>query len=87
MGGELVSTLNIGISVETNVPSPKFAPAMPRKKKDQKEAIRQLDQAVKREAQKAQGALDGRFREKKVESKKRYTRKPKHKGPEAEGTQ
>lgn len=39
-----------------------------------------IERTAKREAQKEQGALDGRFREKKVESGKRYVRKPKHQG-------
>jgi len=52
---------------------------MAKKKKDPKKAVRRIAQGAKREAQKAQGALDGRFREKKVESAKRYSRKPKHK--------
>jgi hypothetical protein len=34
-----------------------------------------IERAAKREAQKAAGALDGRFRPRVVKSKKRYTRK------------
>lgn len=40
----------------------------------------QLEREAKRAAQKAAGALDGRFREKVVGSAKRYKRKPKHPG-------
>ncbi|MFT3884276.1 MAG: hypothetical protein QM724_02245 [Flavobacteriales bacterium] len=57
---------------------------MPRKEKDSKKVLRGLEKTVKRAEQKAQGALDGRFRERKVESKKRYARKPKHKGQDDE---
>jgi hypothetical protein len=38
----------------------------------------QLAREAKRAAQKAAGALDGRFREKVVKSGKTYARKPKH---------
>jgi hypothetical protein len=38
----------------------------------------QLAREAKRAAQKAAGALDGRFREKVVKSAKVFTRKPKH---------
>lgn len=37
-----------------------------------------IERAAKRAAQKAAGAFDGRFREKKVESGKRYVRRRKH---------
>ena len=50
---------------------------MPPKKKKRvpKKDLAAIDRAAKRAAQKAAGALDGRFRTKKVDSKKRYTRK------------
>ncbi|MBK9761686.1 MAG: hypothetical protein IPO90_17425 [Flavobacteriales bacterium] len=52
---------------------------MPPKKKKRvpKKDLAAIDRAAKRAAQKAAGALDGRFRTKKVDSKKRYTRKAK----------
>jgi hypothetical protein len=50
---------------------------MAKKKRSPKADLAALERAAKRAAQKAQGALDGRFREKKVESKKRYSRKRK----------
>ena len=52
---------------------------MPAKKPKRvpKKDLASIDRAAKRAEQKAAGALDGRFRTKKVESKKRYTRKTK----------
>lgn len=52
---------------------------MPKKRITKKELLK-IEQAAVREERKQQGALDGRFREKKVESEKRYKRKPKHSG-------
>lgn len=46
-----------------------------RRKAATKKALERIEREAKREAQKAAGALDGRFRTKKVESKKRYSRK------------
>jgi hypothetical protein len=54
---------------------------MPRKKRITKKDLLKVEQGAVREEQKAQGALDGRFREKVVPNKKRRT-KPKHKGDE-----
>lgn len=48
---------------------------MPRKKPSPKADLARIEREAKRAAQKAQGALDGRFRTRKVESKKRYKRK------------
>lgn len=48
------------------------------KKRARKKDARTIDRAAKRAAQKAAGAFDGRFREKKVESARRYKRVPKH---------
>jgi hypothetical protein len=53
------------------------------KKKKKTVTTDQLAREAKRAAQKAAGALDGRFREKVVKSGKNYTRKPKH--PHSEG--
>ena len=50
------------------------------KKRITKKELLKIEQATVREERKQQGALDGRFREKKVESVKRYKRKPKHPG-------
>jgi hypothetical protein len=50
---------------------------MAKKKRSPKADLAAIERATKRAAQKAQGALDGRFRVKKVESKKRYSRKRK----------
>lgn len=52
------------------------------KKRITKEDLLKIEQAAVREERKQQGALDGRFHEKKVESEKRYKRKPKHRGSE-----
>jgi hypothetical protein len=46
-----------------------------KQRRSPKKDIAQVDRAVKRQEQKDQGALDGRFREKVVPSKKRYVRK------------
>ncbi|MBL7962755.1 MAG: hypothetical protein JNM31_02820 [Flavobacteriales bacterium] len=51
---------------------------MTKRKKPTKKELLQLERGALREEQKAQGALDGRFRERKMESRKRYARKPKH---------
>ncbi len=47
-----------------------------------KKELLKIELAAVRNEKKAQGAFDGRFREKVVKSKKRYTRKPKHKKKE-----
>ncbi len=52
--------------------------SMPAKRKKKLPTADQLAREAKRAAQKAAGALDGRFREKVVKSKKGFTRKPKH---------
>lgn len=57
--------------------------AAKRKKRKKPVTDDQLAREAKRAAQKAAGALDGRFREKVVKSGKTYTRKAKH--PDAEG--
>lgn len=46
-----------------------------KKKAGAKKDLQKIERAAKRAEQKAAGALDGRFRTKKVESKKRYSRK------------
>lgn len=52
---------------------------MSAKKRITRKDLDAIERAAKRKAQKEAGALDGRFREKVVPSKKRYTRKPKRK--------
>jgi len=52
------------------------------KKRITKKELDAIERAAKREAQKAAGALDGRYRPRVVKSRKTYTRKPKHKGGE-----
>jgi hypothetical protein len=47
-----------------------------KKKPTKKKEVRAIDLGAKRAEQVAQGAMDGRFREKVVKSKKRYVRKP-----------
>lgn len=49
------------------------------KKVISKKDLLRLTSGAVREERKAQGALDGRFREKVVKSKKTYSRKKKHK--------
>jgi hypothetical protein len=51
---------------------------MPAKKRITKKELDAIERAAKREAQKAAGALDGRYRPRVVKSKKRFARKPKH---------
>jgi hypothetical protein len=51
---------------------------MAKKKRITKADLDKVERAAKREAQKAAGALDGRFRPRVMKSKKRYSRK---KGP------
>ena len=46
-----------------------------KRKAKAKQDLLSIERGAKRAEQKAAGALDGRFRTKKVESKKRYTRK------------
>lgn len=48
---------------------------MPARKHITKKELDAIERAAKRQAQKEGGALDGRFREKVVPSKKRYDRK------------
>lgn len=45
-----------------------------------------IERAAKREAQKAAGALDGRYRPRVVKSRKAFSRKRKHKGGDGNGT-
>ena len=54
-----------------------FAGMPPQKKRITKKDLDKIERAAKREAQKAAGALDGRFRPRVVKSKKSYTRKRK----------
>jgi hypothetical protein len=49
------------------------------KKAITKKELARIASGAVREERKAQGALDGRFREKVVKSKKTYSRKKKHK--------
>ncbi|MBK6341202.1 MAG: hypothetical protein IPF41_01080 [Flavobacteriales bacterium] len=51
---------------------------MPAKKRITKKELDAIERSAKREAQKAAGALDGRYRPRVVKSKKGYARKPKH---------
>lgn len=48
---------------------------MAKKKRITRKELDAIERAAKREAQKAAGALDGRFRPRVVKSKKGYTRK------------
>ncbi|MCB9170530.1 MAG: hypothetical protein H6597_01490 [Flavobacteriales bacterium] len=54
--------------------------AMERKRRERKRSVRDLLRSQKRAAQKAAGALDGRFRQRVVKSARTYTRKRKHRG-------
>lgn len=56
---------------------------MAKKKRVPKKDLAAIDRAAKREAQKEQGAFDGRFRPRVVRSKKRYTRKRDRIDPDA----
>ncbi len=65
---------------------------MPAKRKKKPVTTDQLEREAKRAAQKAAGALDGRFRERVVKSRKTYSRKRKdkdadldHDAPEGNG--
>lgn len=49
--------------------------AMVKKKRVTRKELDAIERAAKREAQKAAGALDGRFRPRVVKSKKGYSRK------------
>lgn len=53
---------------------------MAAKKRIAREALHAIERAAKREAQKAAGALDGRYRPRVVRSRKAFARKPKHRG-------
>jgi len=53
------------------------------KKRITKKELDAIERAAKREAQKAAGAMDGRFRPRVVKSRKTYTRKPKHPGTDS----
>lgn len=57
----------------------------PRKRNPMKE-LDAIERAAKREAQKAAGALDGRYRPRVVKSRKAFSRKRKHKGGDGNGT-
>lgn len=48
---------------------------MAKQKRITKKDLDAIERAAKREAQKAAGALDGRFRPRVVKNKKKYTRK------------
>ncbi|MBK6832160.1 MAG: hypothetical protein IPG92_16145 [Flavobacteriales bacterium] len=48
---------------------------MAKKKRITKKDLDKIERAAKRAAQKAAGALDGRFRPRVVKNKKKYTRK------------
>lgn len=58
----------------------KKQPARTGGKRAAKKALDAIERAAKREAQKAAGALDGRYRPRVVKSRKTYKRKPKHPG-------
>lgn len=58
---------------------------MTTRKRITKKELNAIERSAKREAQKAAGALDGRFRPRVVKSRKTYKRKPKHKGGEGSG--
>ena len=67
------------------MPTPGFgAPDMAKKKTITKKELDAIERAAKREAQKAAGALDGRFREKVVPNKKRKTTPKKKVDPNEE---
>lgn len=51
---------------------------MPKKKRISCKDLDRIERAAKREAQKAAGVFDGRFRPRVVKSGKRYTRKKKN---------
>jgi hypothetical protein len=53
----------------------KAPPSRSARKRAPKKDIAAIERAAKREAQKEQGAFDGRFRPRVVKSKKRYSRK------------
>lgn len=55
---------------------------MAAKKRITKRELDAIERAAKREAQKAAGALDSRYRTRVVKSKKRFARKSKHPPPE-----
>lgn len=55
----------------------------PRAAKAKKDLLA-IERAAKRAEQKAQGAFDGRFREKVVKDNKKYSRKRRHKDPPPE---
>lgn len=56
-----------------------------RKRRITRTDLDRVERGAKREAQKAAGALDGRYRPRVVKSKKTYTRKRKHGGRSANG--
>lgn len=58
---------------------------MSAKKRITKKELDAIERAAKRKEQKDAGALDGRYREKVVPDKKKYTRK-RRKRPEDEGS-
>lgn len=57
---------------------------MAKKKAVTKKELDAIERAAKREAQKAAGALDGRFRQKVVPNKKRKAERKKKVGPDEE---
>lgn len=61
----------------------KKAAARRRKTTMDKQALLGIERGAKRAEQKAQGALDGRFRQRKVESKKAYSRKTRRRTDDA----
>lgn len=61
----------------------KKAASRRRKATADKQALLGIERGAKRAEQKAQGALDGRFRQRKVESKKVYSRKARRRTDEA----
>lgn len=56
---------------------------MAAKKRITRKDLDAIERAAKRQAQKEAGALDGRFREKVVPARRKYTRKPKHRKDDA----
>lgn len=57
---------------------------MAKKKGDAKKDLRRIEQAAVREERRAQGALDGRYRERVVPGKKRRPAKKKRVDPDEE---
>lgn len=55
--------------------APDLRNTVAKKKRISKADLDAIERAAKREAQKAAGALDGRFRSRVIKNKKKYTRK------------